>query len=489
MQKIQVLDTTLRDGEQTPGVSLSPEEKLKIAKALDDLGVEYMEAGSVATSEGERESIKLIAKEGLRAKVLSFVRVMKREVELCMDCGVDGVFLVVPTSESHIKYKLKMSPTELLKLVDETVDFSKSNGLYIDLCCEDGSRTDVNFMKKILDQVGNKIDRFTVADTVGAATPDVMFNYFSELSKYKKMPYGVHCHDDLGLAVANTLASVKGGANTVDVTINGLGERAGNAALEEVVGALELLYGYKTNIKTEKIYETSKLVEDLTGVAVPSNKALVGKNSFTHESGIHVDGILKRAETYEFVKPEFVGRERVFRFGKHVGSKGLREVLNRFKIEVSEDQFKDILKQIKELGDRGKTITDADLRAIIDQVKGEEGKGYIVLGDLLAVSGNKIMPTASVSAKVNGKEIMEAATGDGPVNAAINALEKIVGEMNVSLEEYHVDAITGGSDATVNVMVKVKSGDRVVTASGVHADIVMASVLAMINGINTILRQ
>ncbi|MBN2518520.1 MAG: 2-isopropylmalate synthase, partial [Candidatus Altiarchaeota archaeon] len=325
MQKIQVLDTTLRDGEQTPGVSLSPEEKLRIAKALDDLGVDCIEAGSVATSEGERESIKLIAREGLRAKVLSFTRVLKKEIEVCLNCEVDGIFLVVPTSESHIKYKLKMAPAELLKLVDETVDFSKENGLYIDLCCEDGSRTEVGFMKKVLDRVGRKIDRFTIADTVGAATPEIMAKYFSELSKYKKMPYGVHCHDDLGLAVANTLASVRSGANTVDVTINGLGERAGNAALEEVVGALDILYGYKTDIKTEKIYEVSKLVEDLTGIAIASNKALVGKNAFTHESGIHVDGILKKADTYEFVKPGFVGRERTFLFGKHVGSKGLQE--------------------------------------------------------------------------------------------------------------------------------------------------------------------
>ncbi len=482
--RINVLDTTLRDGEQTPGVSLSPEEKLKIARALDELGVDFIEAGSAATSKGEAESIKLISKEKLDAKVLSFSRVMEKEVELCCGCGVDGVFLVVPTSESHIKHKLKTTPGELLNRLDTVVDYAKGCGLYIDLCCEDGSRTHVTFMKQVLDRVGERIDRFTVADTVGASTPEKMASFFEQLTSYKKMPYGVHCHDDLGMAVASTVASVRAGADTVDVTINGLGERAGNAPLEEVVASLELLYGYETGINTEKIYTTSRLVEDLTGVAVQPNKALVGKNAFMHESGIHVDGLLKKADTYEFVKPEYVGRKKVFRFGKHVGGKGLKAILDQLKINVTDEQFKKIFQEIKDMGDRGKTITDADLSAIVRQVKGEKESRFLEVVDLSVQSGTKATPSATVVVKVDGKKVKETAEGDGPVDAAISAIMKVVGNRDIKLEEYHVDAITGGTDATVSVSVRMKSGQRVTTASGTDTDIIMASVQAMVNGIN-----
>jgi len=465
---------------------LSPKGKLTIAKALDGLGVDCIEAGSVTTSEGEKESIKLIAKEGLKAKVLSFARVLKPEVDACLDCGVDGVFLVAPTSEDHIKFKLRTTPDKLAASVVDVAEYAKSHGLFVDLCCEDGSRTKLEFLQELLGRVKPKVDRFTVADTVGAATPELMTRLFSGLSGYR-MPLGVHCHDDLGLAVANTIAAVKAGADTVDVTVNGLGERAGNAPLEEVVGALKVLYGYETGVKAEKIYRVSKLVEELTGVAVQANKALVGKNAFMHESGIHVDGLLKHPDTYEFVKPSLVGRKRVFRFGKHVGSKGLKVILTRVKIKVSEEQFRQILKEVKALGDKGKVVTDADLQAIVEQIKGEKRRRFIELDELMAVSGNKIMPEATVSAKVAGKPAKATATGDGPVDAAINALEKIVGDPNINLEEYHVDAITGGSDATVNVTVKLKGGGRVITASGSSTDIIMASVMAMVNGINYLL--
>lgn len=485
--RLKVLDTTLRDGEQTPGVSLSPEEKLRIAKALDELGVDFMEAGSASTSPGEAESIKLIANEGLSAKVLSFSRVLEKEIDLCRGCDVDGLFLVAPTSVGHIEHKLRTTPEAFLDTLDKSVDYCKDHGLYIDLCCEDGSRTDVEYMKRILDRIGDRIDRFTVADTVGASTPEKMSSFFKELSEYKKFSYGVHCHDDLGLAVANTVACALAGADTVDVTINGLGERAGNAPLEEVVASLEILYGFKSGIKTEKIYQTSRLVEDLTGVPVPPNKALVGKNAFTHESGIHVDGLIKHAGTYEFVKPEYVGREKVFRFGKHVGGKGLKAILDSLKITVTDEQFKKVFDEIKAMGDTGKTLTDADLMAIVRQVKGELGSNYLELIDLKIESGNKITPNAVLVLKVDGKEVTEMAQGNGPVDAAINAIMKAVGNKNIKLEEYHVDAITGGTDATVSVTVRMKSGNKTLSASGVDTDIIMASVQAIVNGINHII--
>jgi len=484
--KLKVLDTTLRDGEQTPGVSLTPKEKLRIAKALDDLGVDFIEAGSACTSPGEAESIGLIAKERLKAKVLSFSRVLEKEVDLCHGCGVDGLFLVAPTSDEHIRYKLGTTPEAFLKTLDKVVQQAKDCGLYIDLCCEDGSRSDVAYLKKVLDTVGDRIDRFTIADTVGASTPEKMAQFFTELSKYKKFSYGVHCHDDLGMAVANTVASVRAGADTVNVTINGLGERAGNAPLEEVVGSLEILYGYKTNIKTEKIFEVSRLVEDLTGVPVQPNKALVGKNAFMHESGIHVDGLLKRTSTYEFVKPEYVGREKTFRFGKHVGGKGLKAILDSMRIGVTDEQFTKVFAEIKAMGDKGKTVTDADLLAIVKQVKGEGMRKFLEVIDLKITSGMKETPSARVVVKVDGKQKTEDSTGDGPVDAAIKAIMKAVGSKTLKLEEYHVDAITGGTDATVSVLVRMKSGDRVITASGVDTDIIMASVQAIVNGINSL---
>jgi len=485
--RIEVLDTTLRDGEQTPGVSLSPEEKLRIAKALDGLGVDYIEAGSAATSPGEAESIKLIAGERLKAKVLSFSRVMEKEVDLCRTCDVDGLFLVAPTSESHLKFKLKTTPGEFLNRIEKVVQYCRDSGLYIDLCCEDGSRSEVAYLKQILDRVGDRIDRLTIADTIGASTPEKMTSFFEGLSEHRKMSYGVHCHDDLGLAVANTIASVKAGADTVNVTINGLGERAGNAPLEEVVASLELLYGYKTDIKTERIFKTSRLVEDLMGVAVQPNKALVGKNAFMHESGIHVDGLLKHLDTYEFVRPEYVGRKKVFRFGKHVGGKGLKAILDDLKITVTEEQFKKIFDEIKSMGDKGKTITDADLSAIVHQVKGEKESKFLELVDLSVQSGTKTTPQATVIVRVDGKKVKQTAEGDGPVDAAISAIMSVVGGKDIKLEEYHVDAITGGTDATVSVSVRMKSGNKVTTASGTDTDIIMASVQAMVNGINHLL--
>ncbi len=482
--RLNVLDTTLRDGEQTPGVSLTPQEKLKIAKALDGLGVDFLEAGSACTSPGEAESIRLIADEGLKAKVLSFSRVLEKEVDLCCSCDVDGLFLVAPTSDAHIRYKLGTTPEEFLKTLDRTVQYCKDQGLYIDLCCEDGSRSEMGYLKKVLDKVGDRIDRFTIADTVGAATPEKLGLMFSELIKYKKFSYGVHCHDDVGLAVANTIASVRAGADTVDVTVNGLGERAGNAPLEEVIAALDLLYGYKTNIKTERIFEVSRLVEDLMGVPVQPNKALVGKNAFRHESGIHVDGLLKNAATYEFVKPEYVGRTKVFGFGKHVGGKGLKAILDSLKISVNEEQFKKVFDEIKAMGDKGKSLTDADLSAIVKQVKGEKSKNFLEIVDVKIESSMKVTPTARVVVKVDGRQKTEDATGDGPVDAAIKAIMKLAGSKNIKLEEYHVDAITGGTDATVSVTVRMKSGAKVITASGVDTDIIMASVQAIVNGIN-----
>ena len=487
---MKVLDTTLRDGEQTPGVSLTPDKKLEIAKALDDLGVDIIEAGSAITSEGEREAIKRIANEGLRAEIASYARILKQDIEAAINCGVDSIFLVAPTSDLHIKYKLGITRDELIKRTMDAVKYCKDNNMIVDLCCEDGSRTDIDFLKIILEEASkHKIDRFTIADTVGIMTPEGIYKMFSELNGMTKVPLGVHCHDDLGLATANTLAAVRAGAEVINVAVNGLGERAGNAALEEVVMALKLRYDIRINIRTEMMANVSDLVEKISGIPVPPNKAIVGDNAFTHEAGIHVDGILKKSETYEAIKPELVGKKRTFVLGKHVGMKSVKRMLDELGISTSDDQLKEIFKHVKYMGDKGKRVTSMDLETIAYSVLGQEMKKAIELQELVAVAGNKITPTASVKVTINGKEVVISSVGTGPVDAAINAIRSATKDLPFELVEYHVDSISGGTDAMVKVMVKLKSKDKIVTAQGVGTDIVLASVDAMINGINLIMRR
>lgn len=485
---VKVLDTTLRDGEQTPGVSLTPDKKLEIAKALDDVGVDYIEAGSAITSAGEREGIKKIANEGLDLEVLSFARILRKDIDLAMECDVEGIFLVAPTSDMHIKYKLGMDRKALLEAVRDCIQYCKSHGLVVDLCCEDGSRTSPEFLAKVLKTgLDCKIDRFTVADTVGALTPEKIKSLFNKLVKKTRKPVGVHCHDDLGLGTANTLAAVNAGVSVVNVAVNGLGERAGNASLEEVVMALKLAYGYKTNVDTTKLVKLSDVVEKLCGIPVPPNKAIVGENAFTHEAGIHVDGILKKPETYELINPDLVGAKRRFVLGKHVGLKAVKKLIDEAGIKVNDEQLKEVFKQIKYIGDKGKKVTSSDLEAIANTVLGVKVKKHIQLDELVAVAGNKFTPVASVKLKVGEKDVIESGVGTGPVDAAISAIRNAARDVPFELMEYHVDAVSGGTDAVVSIQVKLKSRDKIVTAQGTGADIVLASVDAMINGLNLIM--
>jgi D-citramalate synthase len=488
--RIKVLDTTLRDGEQTPGVSLTPDEKLKIAKALDDLGVDVIEAGAAITSDGEREGIKTIANEGLKAEISSYARILQKDIDAALSCDVNSIFLVAPTSDLHIECKLGITKDELIEKTLNAIQYCKDHGLVVDLCTEDGSRTDVEFLAKILElSTPHKIDRFTVADTVGILTPERSYDMISRLAEKSKVPIGIHCHDDLGLATANTLYAVRGGASIVDVAVNGLGERAGNASLEEVVMALKLGYNYDTGIKTRNISAISELVERLCGIPVAPNKAIIGDNAFTHEAGIHVDGILKKAETYESIKPESVGARRRFVLGKHVGMKSVKKMLDDLKISVDDKQLGEIFKQVKFTGDKGKKVTNFDLEAIAHSVMGIDMEKAIRLDELVAIAGNKFTPTASVKININGREITESATGTGPVDAAMKAIKHATKEVPFELVEYHVDSISGGTDALVEVMVKLRSKDKIITAQGAGSDIILASVDAFLNGINLIMRH
>lgn len=483
---VKILDTSLRDGEQTPGVSLTPEQKLQIAKQLDILGVDYIEAGTAVISEGEQRGIEGIAKEGLKAEISSFARLLKGDIDAAIECNVDTVNLVAPVSDAHIKKKLKTDRESLRNRTFEMVDYVKGHGLKVEISAEDASRADTGFLQSFFSDLAAVVDRLCFCDTVGILYPERTKELFEMICNFNT-PVAVHCHNDFGLATVNSVAAVLAGAEVVHVTVNGLGERAGNASLEEVVTALELLYGMKTNIVKEKLYETSRLVGNLTKVPVASNKPLVGDNVFTHESGMHVHGTLADTTLYEPMDPGIVGRKRRFAFGKHTGTASVKMALEEQGIQADEEQMGVILAKVKELGDKGKLVTDADFQAVVDNVLSIERGEKIKLVDLSVVSGKNVYPTASIRLEIDGEDVVEADVGVGPVDAAINALKKGMRGMDMAdlrLEEYHVDAITGGADALVNVVVKMSRGDRTITASGVSEDIVLASLYALINGVN-----
>lgn len=483
---VKILDTSLRDGEQTPGVSLTPEQKLQIAKQLDILGVDYIEAGTAVISEGEQRGIKGIANEGLKAEISSFARLLKGDIDAAIECDVDTVNLVAPISDAHIKKKLKTDRESLRNRTFEMVDYVKGHGLKVEISAEDASRADTGFLKSFFSDLAAVVDRLCFCDTVGILYPARTKELFELICNFNT-PVAVHCHNDFGLATVNSVAAVLAGAEVVHVTVNGLGERAGNASLEEVVTALELLYGMKTNITKSKLYETSRLVGNLTKVQVAPNKPLVGDNVFTHESGMHVHGTLADTTLYEPMDPGIVGRKRRFAFGKHTGTASVKMALEEQGIQADKEQTSKILAKVKELGDKGKLVTDADFQAVVDNVLSIERGEKIKLVDLSVVSGKNVYPTASIRLEIDGEDVVEAAVGVGPVDAAINALKKGIRGMEMAdlrLEEYHVDAITGGADALVNVVVKMSRRDRTITASGVSEDIVLASLYALINGVN-----
>jgi D-citramalate synthase len=488
-EKIRIFDTTLRDGEQTPGVSLTPENKLRIAKRLDELGVDIIEAGFAAVSEGEMEAVKLIAKQGLKAEICSAARGTRGDIDAVAKSGADSIHLIIPVSDLHIEFKLKKTREQVLQITRDTVKYAKDSGLIVELSAEDATRADVEYLKTFFKTgIEAGADRVVACDTVGVLTPERSYELFSDLRRSLDAPVvSVHCHNDFGMAVANTIAALRAGANQFHATINGLGERAGNASLEEIVVSLMSLYKLKLGIKTELLYGISQLVSRLTGIVVQPNKAIVGENAFTHESGIHTQGMLAHPSTYEPIEPELVGGTRRLAPGKHAGSAGLKAALAGMGLLPSEEQLKEIFLRVKSVGDKGKTVTDADLLAIAESVLGLSAAKPIQLQEITVVSGNTVTPTASVRLKLNGKEVSGAAIGVGPVDAAINAVKKAIQEVEpIHLEQYNVKAITGGTDAMVEVMVRMRKGDRTATAMGVREDIVMASMDAVLSCMNVL---
>lgn len=486
---IRIFDTTLRDGEQSPGVSLTFEDKIEIARQLDLLGVDSVEAGFPASSDGETKVVKEIAGSGFETEVIALSRANRHDVDAALSCDVDAIHVFIPTSPVQMKYAVNMTPEQVLSATTDSIEYVKKHGLVCEFSPMDATRTKAAFLKKVCETAENAgMDRLNVPDTVGIMIPRTMHDLIEDLRTVVKVPISVHCHDDFGMAVANSLSAVEAGATQVHATINGLGERAGNASLEEVVMALHMIYKLKTRVNTRLLYSTSRMVATLTGIQVQANKAIVGENAFAHESGIHTRGVTVKPLTFEPIRPELVGRTRKLVAGKLAGTRGVKAELEEVGIHPTDGQLKEIVQRVKDLGDKGKMVTDADLLALTSAVMGEVvgGERIVDLCDLAVVTGIKVIPTASVRLTLDGKEHIAAETGVGPVDAVLKAIQKLTNNLeNIKLKEYRLEAITGGSNAVAEVIIKVEDEKgNIVSARAAREDIVMASVEAMINGIN-----
>jgi 2-isopropylmalate synthase len=445
------------------------------------------------SSEGEKASVKRIADADLDLQICGLSRVIKSDIDTCLDCGVDMIHTFVSTSDVQRITTIKKSRDEVYKMAVEAVEYIKDHGMKCMFSAMDATRTDLDYLISIYKGVeAAHCDIINVPDTVGVIVPSAMYKMVGEIAKSVKIPIDVHCHNDFGLAVANSLAAAEAGASQVQVTINGLGERAGNADLAETVMGLHSLYGAKTNIKTQYIVETSHLVERLTEVRMPPTMPIVGDNAFAHESGIHTHGVLVRSDTFEpgVMTPEMVGHRRRIVLGKHAGKHAVKQSLESGGIQTTDVQLNEIMKRIKDIGDKGKRVTDADLYAIAESIIGAASGGElaIVLKEVSVMTGNIITPTATVKAIVNGEERLGANVGVGPVDAALKTVTGILGDYKVKLRDFRIESISGGSDALAEVIIGVEDDKgRLVTARSTNEDIVMASVEALVSAINQLL--
>ncbi len=493
--KVRIFDTTLRDGEQTPGVSLSPEKKLNIAKKLDALGIDAIETGFPVISDGERNAVKMITSENLQAELCGLARTNRKDIDAAVDCGLNYIHTFIATSDIHLEYKLKMTREQALEKAIDAVEYGKSRGLQVEFSAEDATRTDREFLKKVFGEVAKAgADRIDIPDTVGYSTPQYIAEITRDAIDATKLPISVHCHNDFGLAVANAISGIQAGAECAHVTINGIGERAGNASLEEFVMALNSLQfeqKWDTNINKELLYETSRYVSKIVGITVQPNKAIVGENAFGHESGIHTHGVLNNPLTYEPISPEIVGRTRWLQVGKHAGIHGMNAMLKEYGITPDEEQTKKILEKVKNIGDQGKQVTEVELLSLANEVIGENKlKRIVQLTGFSVSTGVGTMPYAFVKLNIDGKEMVATDYGVGPVDASLNAIQKITGQITdeVRLKEYRLDSISGGANALCEVTVKVEDArGNIISSKSVGEDIVTTSVQAMVDGINRIM--
>ncbi|MEM1965670.1 MAG: 2-isopropylmalate synthase [Candidatus Caldarchaeum sp.] len=436
--RVEIFDTTLRDGEQTAGAALRPEDKVRLAEALADLGVDVIEAGFPPVSSGETSAIKQIAEMGLKTNVCVLSRCEKSDIDAAAKVSPQWIHVFIATSDIHLEHKLKLTREQVLEKAVEAVDYAKSYGFTVHFSAEDATRTEPAYLLKVFEAVEEAgADSLDIPDTVGTIIPPVMKQLVSTVKKKVKIPVAVHCHDDFGLAVANSLAGVEAGAEIVHATVNGIGERAGNASLEEVAAALKFLYGVETNIRFEKIYKVSRLVEKLMGIVVPKNKAIVGDNAFAHESGIHVHGILGNPTTYEPVMPEVFGRRRRIVFGKHSGIHGLEAFLKEYGFTVERDKASAVLKRVKEIADSGGKVSEEVILSLAEDVYGRKTQKRSYVKNLFMIMENNgfkaqcdlMMAGEIVAGEGSGSSAVEAA-----FSAALQAVNKIVDVKMVDLK-------------------------------------------------------
>jgi methanogen homocitrate synthase len=370
-EKITVYDTTLRDGEQTPGVCLRTPEKLKIARKLDELRIHQIEAGFPVVSREERRSVKAIVAEDLNAQILVLSRTKKEDIDMAVDCDVDGIITFMGTSDLHLKHKLKISQDDALNICMNSIEHAKDHGLFVAFSAEDATRTNLDFLKKIYQRAESYgADRVHIADTVGAINPQAMDYLVRELKKDINAEIALHCHNDFGMALSNSISGLLAGASAVSTTVNGIGERAGNTSLEELVMSLLIIYGVDLDFNIQIFYELSQLVEDLTDMRIPDNKPIVGKNVFRHESGIHVDAVIEEPLTYEPFLPELIGHHRRIVLGKHSGCRAVKTKLDACGINVTRDELCEIVEKVKEKREEGKYINDQLFNEIVRSVRG-----------------------------------------------------------------------------------------------------------------------
>jgi 2-isopropylmalate synthase len=492
---VRIFDTTLRDGEQSPGCTMNVEEKIAIARQLERLNVDTIEAGFAASSPGDFESVRRVAEAVKGPVVLSLSRTREEDVDQALRsvdrAGRPGIHIFIATSDIHLKYKLNMTREDVLDAATWAVARAKRHLDYIEFSCEDASRSDWDFMVKVCTEViraGAKV--INLPDTTGHAIPEEfgrMFAYMRErVPGADRVIWSAHCHNDLGLAVANSLAAVRNGARQIECTINGIGERAGNCSMEEVVMAMKTrhdLMGVQSRINTRQIYPASRLLSQVIGQPVPANKPIVGDNAFAHEAGIHQDGVLKYKLTYEIMKPEDVGiPSNKLVLGKHSGRHAFADRLRHLGVDVDSVDLNKAFAEFKALCDKKKVVYDDDILALVTEEARRTTDHYELL-DLQVSSSSRAMPHARVTMRVAGEERSAEADGDGMVDACYKAIHKIAG-VQPALERYAVKAITGGTDALGEVSCLVRDNGMTVAGAGAHSDIVMASALALVNALN-----
>ena len=497
--RVVIFDTTLRDGEQSPGASMNLDEKIRIATVLEDMGVDVIEAGFPIASEGDFEAVNEIAKIVKDSTVCGLARATKMDIERCAEAIKPAprqrIHTFISTSPLHMKYKLQMEPEAVFEKVKESVTMARNLTDDVEWSAEDGSRTEREFLARCVEAaIASGASTINIPDTVGYTMPheysDLIQYLFNTVPNIDKAIISVHCHNDLGLAVANSLAAVGAGARQVECTINGLGERAGNAAMEEVVMALRTrqdLMPYTTGIATENITKASRLVSAITGFTVQPNKAIVGKNAFAHESGIHQDGMLKHAGTYEIMTPESVGlNQSKLVLGKHSGRHAFKEKLKGLGYDLGDNAIEDAFKRFKDLADKKKDVFDEDIMALVDD-EVLRVNDRLQLVSLEVLCGTKHQPPkSSLEMIIDGETKACESTGDGPVDAAFNAVKELFPH-GAKLQLYQVHAVTQGTDAQAEVTVRLEEDGRTVNGQAADTDTMVASVKAYINALNKLL--